>query len=222
MDPAPQPALLLGSTGLIGRALRDLLLAHSPFHPLTALVRRPSGLSHPHLVEIVSNFADLDALPPPVTLFCSLGTTLKAAGSPAAFRRIDYEIPLRLAQWARRHGAQHLLLVSSIGADPHSSNLYLRVKGELERDLAALNFPSLDIFQPSVLLGPRPALRPAEWISQRVLKALPFLLPGPLRPYRATPAATVAAAMAAAARSPLPGLRRHRYDEILNLAARAT
>lgn len=196
--------LLLGSTGLIGRALRDLLLAHSSFHPLTALVRRPSGLSHPHLREIVSNFADLDALPPPGTLFCALGTTIKAAGSPEAFRRIDYEIPLRIAEWARCHGARHLLLVSSIGADPHSSNLYLRVKGELERDLAALHFPSLDIFQPSVLLGPRPELRPAEWISQRALKALPFLLPGPLRAYRAIPATTVAAAMAAAARSPSP------------------
>ena len=221
MAPAPQPALLLGSTGLIGRALRDLLLAHSPFQPLLAPVRRPSGLTHPHLLETITNFEDLDSLPPPATLFCALGTTRKAAGSPEAFRRIDYEIPLRLAQWARHHGTRHLLLVSSIGADPHSSNLYLRVKGELERDLAALHFPSLDLFQPSVLLGPRPELRPAEWISQRVLKAVPFLLPGPLRPYRAIPAATVAAAMAHAANSPTPGLRRHRYDEILNLAARA-
>ena len=69
--------------------------------------------------------------------------------------------------------------------------------------------------------GPRPELHPAEWISQRVLKAVPFLLRGPLRPYRAIPAATVAAAMAHAANSPTPGLRRNRYDEILNLAARA-
>lgn len=215
--------MILGATGLVGGALLNQLLDSSGFSPVTALLRRPSGRSHPRLVERVTDFTHIDALdiPPISTVFCALGTTIKVAGSREAFRRIDYELPLRLARWARGRGARHFLLVSSVGADCDSSNSYLRVKGELERDLAALDYPAVDIFQPSVLLGPRAGFRLAEWISKVALQSVPFLMVGGLRKYRAIRAHDVAAAMLNASRSPAPGLRRHLYDDIVNLAARA-
>jgi uncharacterized protein YbjT (DUF2867 family) len=223
MSAEEKAALVLGATGLVGGAVLNQLLDSSLFSPVATLLRRPSGRNHPRLLERVTDFSNLDAidLPPLATVFCALGTTIKIAGSQEAFRRIDYELPLRLARWARVRGARHFLLVSSVGADPKSPNAYLRVKGELERDLAALDYPAVDIFQPSVLLGPRPGFRPAEWISKVALQAVPFLLVGPLRKYRAIRAQDVAAGMLAACQSPLPGLRRHQFDEILNLAARA-
>jgi uncharacterized protein YbjT (DUF2867 family) len=223
MPTEERAALVLGATGLIGSALLNQLLDSSGFAPVTALLRRPSGRSHPRLLERVTDFTDLDALdvPAPTAVFCVLGTTIKVAGSQAAFRQIDYDLPLRLARWARSRGASHFLLVSSVGADPQSPSPYLRVKGDLERDLASLGYPALDIFQPSVLLGPRAGFRPAEWISKVALQAVPFLLLGPLRKYRAIRGQDVAAAMLAASQTPTPGVRRHEYDSILNLAARA-
>ena len=211
-------ALVVGATGLIGAATLNLLLDAQAPSKVIALVRRSSGRSHPKLIERVTDFAALDLIetPPLGTVFCALGTTIKTAGSQDAFRRIDYDLPLRIARWAQSRGAQHFVLVSSVGADPASSNAYLRVKGELERDLATLGYPAVDIFQPSVLLGPRSEFRPAEWVGKVVLQGLAFLLLGPLRQYRAIRARDVAAAMVASSRQPQPGLRRHLYDSILN------
>ena len=223
MPSEERATLVVGATGLVGAATLNLLLDAQGPSKVIALVRRSSGRSHPKLIERVTDFADLEAIDTPSlgTVYCALGTTIKIAGSPDAFRRIDYELPLRLARWAQARGAQHFILVSSVGADPASPNAYLRVKGDLERDLAALGYPAVDIFQPSVLLGPRGTFRLAEWISKIALQALPFLLLGPLRKYRAVRARDVAAAMVASARQPQPGLRRHHYDAILNLAAPA-
>ena len=223
MSSRERAALVVGATGLVGAATLNLLLDSPGSSSVIALVRRSSGRSHPKLVERVTDFAALETIetPPLGTVFCALGTTIKNAGSLDAFRRIDYELPLRIARWALGRGAQHFILVSSVGADPASANGYLRVKGELERDLAALGYSVVDIFQPSVLLGPRGEFRPAEWISKLALQALPFLLLGPLRKYRAVRAGDVAAAMVAVARQPVPGLHRHLYDSIINLGTPA-
>jgi len=223
MPSGERAALVVGATGLIGTATLNLLLDAPSPSKVVVLLRRSSGRSHPKLIERVTDFATLEPIeaPPLGTVYCALGTTIKIAGSAEAFRRIDYELPLRIARWAQAHSAQHFALVSSVGADPASPNTYLRVKGELERDLAVLGYPAVDIFQPSVLLGPRGEFRPAEWISKLALQALPFLLLGPLRKYRAVRARDVAAAMIASARQPQPGLRRHLYDSILNLATPA-
>lgn len=223
MSSDERAALVIGATGLIGSALLNQLLDSADFSPVVALLRRSSGRNHPRLLERVTDFASLDAIdmPPVATVFCAIGTTIKIAGSQAAFRQVDYDLPLRLARWARARGARHFLLVSSVGADPKSPSAYLSVKGELERDIAALDYPAVDIFQPSVLLGPRAGFRPAEWISKVALQAVPFLLAGSLRKYRAILGHDVAAAMVAASRTATPGLRRHVYDDIVNLAARA-
>ncbi len=223
MPSEERATLVAGATGLVGAATLNLLLDAHGASKVIALVRRSSGRSHPKLIERVTDFAALDPIetPPFGTVFCALGTTIKIAGSQNAFRHIDYELPLRIARWAQSRGAQHFVLVSAVGADPASPNAYLRVKGELERDLATLGYPAVDIFQPSVLLGARREFRPAEWIGKLALQALPFLFLGPLRKYHAVRASDVAAAMVASARQPQPGLRRHLYDSILNLAAPA-
>lgn len=216
-------AWVIGATGLVGSAILNLLLDSGDFTAVVALVRRASGRSHPRLVERVTDFDNLAQLkvPAPQAVFCTLGTTIKIAGSAEAFRRIDYALPLRIATQARDLGAQHFLLVSSVGADVASPNNYLQVKGELERDIATLGYPAFDIFQPSVLLGPRAQLRPGELFLKVAAFAVGFLLLGGLRRYRAIRAIDVAQAMVHAARQTEPGLRRLQYNEIMSLATHA-
>jgi uncharacterized protein YbjT (DUF2867 family) len=128
---------------------------------------------------------------------CCLGTTLRAAGSRAAFIAVDRDLALRLAQLARGLGARHAVLVSSVGASRQSGTFYLRVKGEVEDAMASLGFERLDILQPGLLVGPRRERRPAEALAQRLVPLADPLLLGRLRDYRSIPATVVADAIVA-------------------------
>jgi uncharacterized protein YbjT (DUF2867 family) len=150
-------------------------------------------------------------------VFCALGTTIAKAGSQAAFRAVDYELPMRAARAAKEAGVEQFLLVSSVGADPGSSNFYLRTKGELERDLAALKLPALHIFRPGLLLGQRQEFRLSEAFAQRIGPLLNPVMMGPLRKYRSVRAKTVGEAMVAAALRGGNGIFIYHYDEIVDL-----
>ena len=132
-------------------------------------------------------------------VFCALGTTMRKAGSRAAFREVDLEYPLRLAQLTRAGGARHFSLVSAVGADRHSAFYYSRVKGELEEELTAMDWPSLAIFRPSVIEGERGESRPLERLSSRLLRLAPPA-------WQPVAAADIAAAMVSVALEPPPGV----------------
>ncbi len=205
--------LLAGATGLVGGlALAALLEADRRRHwQIYTPTRRALSLTHPrlHPIEVdpgtsagqaqiervlVAQGVRLDCF------VCAIGSTLKAAGSQAAFAAIDRDLVLALAGIARRHGARQAIVVSSVGAAPSSASFYLRVKGEMEAGVEKLGFERVDFLQPGLLLGERAGVsRPGERIAQ-VLNPLlnPFLL-GSLRRYRAIPAEKVAAALVALA-----------------------
>jgi uncharacterized protein YbjT (DUF2867 family) len=115
-----------------------------------------------------SEIFDVDAV------ICALGTTIRTAGSQAAFRKVDYEYPLRIAGIARRHGATHFAMVTAIGADPHARTFYSRVKGNVEEAVKKLDYPVLTIIRPSFLMGERTESRPLESIARRVGVYLPL------------------------------------------------
>ena len=192
-------ALVAGGSGLVGTEVVRLLLSDPQWERVIALTRRPLAVSHSKLREMP--LPDLTAVVPLTgdALFCCLGTTIKIAGSQAAFRVVDHDLPLALARAARAGSVPHYLLVSALGADPRSRVFYSRVKGELELALSAIGFPRLTIAQPSLLLGQRTEARPGEGLSGLALGLVGPLLVGPLRHLRAIPAATVAAALVAAA-----------------------
>lgn len=129
-------------------------------------------------------------------VFCSLGTTLKAAGSQAAFYRVDFTYVEQLARQALAQGAQQFLLVSSTGANARSPFFYMRVKGEIENAIRALNYPSAAVFRPAYLSGTRPQSRPIEQCYGQIMQALSPCMP---RQYRPIAASTVARAMLAQA-----------------------
>lgn len=197
-------AVVLGGSGLVGGELLRLF----PPGAAKALVRRP--LAAPGVEVLVVDFARLPpgALSAP-DLYCCLGTTLAKAGGRAAFRAVDFDLPLALARRALAEGARRLFLVTASGADAGSALFYNRVKGELEAAVSALAFETVHILRPSLLLGDRADRRPAEAVAQRLAPLFSPLLIGPLRRYRPISGTAVARALLALADGSAAGVHIH-------------
>jgi uncharacterized protein YbjT (DUF2867 family) len=197
--------LLVGASGLVGRHVLDLALADDRIGSVAAPVRR--GLPrHPKLLAPIVDFERLPDNAPwwrTDAVICMLGTTMRAAGSEEAFRKVDYEYPLAVARLAKRNGAATFVLNSAMAADPSSRFFYNRVKGEVERDLTALGFQSLTIVRPGLIGGQRDEVRRREQVASLVLGRLAPLLP---RRLRINPAARIAQAMIDAATSACTGI----------------
>jgi len=189
---------LAGATGLVGRAVLKGLLADESVAAVHALGRREPGIIHPKLTPHVVDFKSLPPLPPLDEVYLALGTTIKAAGSQAAFRAVDFDANLAVARAALAAGTRRACLVSAMGADAKSRIFYNRVKGETEEALARLAFEGLVIARPSLLVGDRGALGQPERLAEKVATAVSRLL-GPLVPanYRPVAAADVARALRA-------------------------
>jgi uncharacterized protein YbjT (DUF2867 family) len=181
--------LLAGATGLVGGLILQALLTDEAVSTVHALSRRPMSLRHPKLQVHIVDFASLPALPPAEEVYLSLGTTIRVAGSQAAFRAVDLEANLAVARAAFAAGVRRVGLVSAAGANARSSVFYNRVKGELEDGLKAMDLSALVIAQPSLLLDYRDGLQQPPRLGERI--AIPFarllapLLPGVFRPVRA-------------------------------------
>ncbi|MGD2135551.1 MAG: NAD(P)H-binding protein [Gemmatimonadales bacterium] len=216
-------ALVAGATGLVGGHCLDLLLADPGYAAVHSVGRRPSGRTSPKLTEHIVDFADLANLTTiaavDLSVFCCLGTTMRRAGSRAAFRRVDLEYPLALAHAARDVGARCFVVVSALGADPGGATFYARVKGELERELRAVGFPSLIIARPSLLLGDRTEFRLGERVAAMLGRVVGSLLVGGLRRYRPIHARMVARALGRLADERPPGVRVVESHELAELAS---
>lgn len=198
--------LIAGATGLVGRHALTLALADKRVVRVAAPTRRPLP-PHPRLDNPL---VDFDALPADAEwwrvdgVVCALGTTINQAGSRDAFRRVDVDYVLALAEQARRAGAVSFALNSSLGADPVARNFYLRCKGEAERGVVALGYPSVTLVQPSIIGGVRETRRPMEHLGMRVLQAVEPMVP---RRYRVVPAERIARCLIESAIVAEPGLR---------------
>lgn len=210
-------ALVAGPTGLVGREVVLRLLDDPETIEVVAITRRPLAIPHPKLTEAVVDFAQLQdiASPPVDDYYCCLGTTLRQAGSEAAFRDVDLVYPVALARVALAAGATRCFLVSAMGANPASRVFYSRVKGEVEAELSRLPFRTVVVLRPSLLAGERAEFRMGERAALALMRPLRALVPAR---YRAIPAATVARALVAASRSPAPGRFVVESDAIARLA----
>ena len=212
---------MVGGSGLVGRFCLQALLEDPAYGSVISLARRELPIAaHLRFTQKVLPFETLASLdlPPLDDVFCALGTTIRKAGSQEAFRKVDYDLPLAVADHALKFGARQFLLVSSIGADAASKNFYLRTKGELENALRRLPFTTLHIFRPSFLMGKREESRLGESIAVPLAKVLQFLLIGGLRRYRPIAARNVGRAMVAAAKAEKKGPFVWQFDEINRLA----
>ena len=197
--------LLVGATGLVGQSVMRQALADPRVSELVVPTRKPL----PAHARLCNPVVDFDHLPGDAewwktdAVICTLGTTIRVAGSQSAFRKVDHDYPLMVARLALQHGATTYVLTSASGANPDSRVFYSRTKGELERDLATLGYDSLTFVRPGLLGGERTQRRPAEQLGMRVLGVIGPLLP---RRYRMVPAESVATALLRCALEPTPGV----------------
>lgn len=210
-------ALLAGASGLVGRELATQWPGPGPLH---LLVRKPVAAAHPAQRVHVVDFAALPPLPTADTAFCCLGTTIKLAGSQAAFRAVDLDAVLAFARAAQRAGVKRFAVVSALGANPASSTFYSRVKGEMEAELAKLGFACVVIARPSLLAGDRAALGQPLRLGQRLALAATAPLTGLIpKAWRPIQAGTVARAMLRAVQQAKPGVRILESADLQDLGA---
>jgi uncharacterized protein YbjT (DUF2867 family) len=189
--------LLVGATGAVGQAALRQALAEKRITRIVAPTRRPLDagfVGNPRLLNPVIDFARLPeeaAWWKVDAVVCTLGTTIKVAGSQAAFAAVDRDLPIAFARLAREAGATRYALNSSLGASGRGS-FYLRTKAEAEQGIIDLNFPSTTIVRPSLIDTERSESRSGEQVGLLFAHLLRPLIP---RRYRAVSPEAIAAAL---------------------------
>lgn len=191
-------ALIIGATGATGNDLAHVLLDDPDYTQVTCFVRRSTGNVHAKLVEILTDFDNLEKVSEFIkgdVWFSCLGTTLKIAGSKDSQWHVDHDIPVAFAQIAKRNGVSKAVLLSAYGASTSSKIFYSRMKGSLEEKIAELSFDQYIIFRPGLLLR-KNTDRMGERIAAVTLRFLNGL--GLFTKFRAMPTLTLAQKMAKA------------------------
>lgn len=191
--------LLFGATGLVGNSLLTQLIADITVLNITVFTRSAYKVNSAKVNSVITDFKDLNSIAHyfknATVLYCCLGTTIKKAKTKEAFKVVDFEIPVKLAQLASQQGVKKFIALSSLGADANSANFYLSTKGQMERGVAQFHFQKIAFLRPSVLLGKRKEFRLGERIMIAVMKLMSPLLRGKLLKYRPIQAEAVARAM---------------------------
>ena len=209
-------ATIIGATGLIGGHILEFLQEDPEYSIIKVIARKPVKINHPKVRVSVIDYSDENGFREAVSgsdvVFVAVGTTQKKVkGDKAAYRKVDYDIPVNAARFCRETGCPVFLVVSSVGADSKSGNFYLKLKGETEDAIQLTGVPSINIFRPSMLLGNRNESRPAESIAQLLSKGLSFLFPSKYKPVQAW---GVAKAMIIVSKQAPRGILHYHYQEI--------
>jgi uncharacterized protein YbjT (DUF2867 family) len=191
-------ALVFGSSGLVGGHLLNQLIENDNYNKIKIFVRSEPKNHNPKIEIIKTDFNNLENHKEDIKgddcFFC-IGTTKQNSPDKNEYRRVELDIPKKIAQIAKSNSVNSFVFVSSGYADPNSSGDYLKFKGEVEEELKRLNFPKLGIMRPSFLLGDRKEKRVGEKIGIFVFKLLSPLLLGPLKKMKPIHSETVAKAM---------------------------
>jgi uncharacterized protein YbjT (DUF2867 family) len=212
--------LLLGASGLVGGECLKLLIYGGPYKKITVLTRSPlttdiqDSRVHHHIIDF-DRLGEYRHLMQADHVICALGTTIKKAGTKENFHRVDFTYSYEIARMASEQGAEHYLLVSSMGADSGSSIFYNRIKGELEQAVQKLSYRSVSIFRPSLILGQRHERRLAEKVSKIIAEIFSFAIPERYKPVQAV---DIARAILKIAGQDLAGIRIIESDEITRIA----
>ena len=191
-------AIVVGATGLIGGHLLEILLEAETYDEVLIFVRKKIDFTHPKLTQLVIDFDQIESHSASITgdaVFSCLGTTRSQTPDRNTYYKIDHDYPLRLAKMAKANGIKQFHLVSAIGANPNSGTFYIKLKGETERDISALNFYSSFMYEPSMLTGREYETRFGEVFFEELFKIVNHLLIGRWKKYRSVSGEAVARAM---------------------------
>ena len=214
-------ATVIGASGLIGSLLLEQLINDNAFTLIHVLSRRPINTGSNKVKNILLDFNDTSEIKKAVensaVVFCAIGTTQKKVkGDMTAYKKVDLDLPITIAQIVSELNIPKFMLVSSVGADNKSNNFYLKIKGEVEAFTKQLPIQQVGFFQPSLLLGNRKEFRLGERIAQMVMPLFNFLVPGK---YKAIEASVVAKAMLGFAKKDQKGSFTFQYAQMMELAS---
>lgn len=212
-------AVLLGATGLVGSILLEQLLKDENYTRIKVFGRSSCGSTHKNVEEHLGDLFDFKSFASHFTgdvVFCCIGTTKAKTPDKTVYKKIDYGIPLAAASLAKQNGISHFQVISAMGAHPESNVFYNKIKGEMERDLIALQIKNTYIFKPSLIGGDRNEKRLGEKIGQFFFRVFDFLIPSK---YKMIAPKTIAQAMVQVAQTGFPKIKIE-SNLIKNIATR--
>tara|TARA_Y100001970_G_scaffold139651_1_gene171868 strand:+ start:23 stop:676 length:654 start_codon:yes stop_codon:yes gene_type:complete len=191
-------ALIFGSSGLVGKNLLNQILNNSNYSKIKIFVRSSPKISDPKVEIINTDFKDLEIVKNRIIgddcFFC-IGTTKKNSSDKSEYRRVELDLPKKIAQISKSNNVKTFIFVSSGFADPKNSADYLKFKGLVEEEIKSLNFEKIGILRPSFLLGNRKENRVGEKIGIFIFKLLSPLFIGPIKKMKPIHSKKVAKAM---------------------------
>jgi uncharacterized protein YbjT (DUF2867 family) len=215
-------AAIIGVTGMTGNYLLSEMFNDPYYETIRVIVRRPYAKSDPRIEVKLVDFNDYESLKLAIdgshALFSNIGTTQKKVkGDKEQYRKIDFDIPVKAARACKETGCEVFVTITSVGASSKSRNFYLKLKGEVEDALGNSGVRSVQIMQPSMLLGDRKENRIGEQVGTPVMTALSFLMLGSLKKYKPIHGRDVAKAMLAVSKKGVSGIFRYTYGDIKSL-----
>lgn len=213
-------AILFGASGFIGSHLLQELLNSDDYEQVTIVVRKTLNIIHPKLKTLVGDFYTLPQIKESIAadeIFIALGTTKKQTPKPKEYYQTDHDYPVLAAKIAKENGAKSVFIVTAIGANANSAIFYTKTKGEVERDIIALDFEHTHIFEPSMIVGNRKEKRKAEKIFIKIFSIINPILVGKLDKYRGIDGKHIAKAMINSARKESERVKIYRWKEMNSL-----
>ena len=210
-------AILFGASGFIGGYLLDELLNDGEYEKVVIVVRKDLQVRHPKLETILGDYHSLPGLKGNLVadeIFIALGTTQKNTPDQHEYYQIDHDYPVLAAKIAKENGAKSVFVVTAVGANANSRIFYVRTKGEIERDIIALDFEHTHIFRPSMLMGSRKEHRPSEKALIRIWSVINRIFIGKLNRYRGIDGAAVAKDMINAAKNQSEKVKIYQWKEM--------
>ncbi|MEO7425250.1 MAG: NAD(P)H-binding protein [Fibrobacteria bacterium] len=213
-------AIVFGASGFIGSHLLQEMLHDGEYGQVTIVVRKSPGLAHPKLKIVIGDFQTLPKLKADIIadeVFIALGTTKKHTPNEKEYYQIDHDYPVLAARIAKENGAKSVFVVAAVGANPDSAIFYTKTKGEMERDIIALEFEHTHIFEPSMILGNRKENRPREKVFIKIFEIISPLLVGKLNKYRGMDGKAIAKAIRNSANHQSEKVKVYRWEEMNSL-----
>jgi len=211
---------LFGPTGLIGNEILKLLENDSDFEKINVVSRRPVELKSRKSSLNIIDFKDfksyLDVIDGSDIVLAAIGTTQSKVGfNKKKYREIDFDIISNAVKACKEKNVKHFSFVSSAGADINNKSFYLKLKGEIEKEVESKQLKSSTVYRPSLLLGNRKENRFGEKVAQILIPLISFLFPDNYKPIKAS---DVAKAMVTESKKIEPGFKIYHYRDILKLS----
>jgi uncharacterized protein YbjT (DUF2867 family) len=151
-------AIITGATGMVGEGVLHECLQHPDVEQVLVINRKPAGVSHPKLREIIhSNFFDLSPIEKQLTGYnaCFFCLGVSSVGmKEAEYRRLTYDLTLRVAELlAKLNPDMTFGYISGAATDSteQGRSMWARVKGATENALMRLPFKKAYMFRPGFL-----------------------------------------------------------------------